>query len=182
MKIRILVILLLVITSLSPTHSQDANSEASFDVPVTFATLGGSAPSAEVGRELKIDPAQASKQVSDLLLQALQDLGFAIESPPLSLTTFLEPDQQWQSDTVELSAKKVQAYNQEALHPLPSGSIYAVRYSGRYLYVTSALRMVLSISLLQRSQLGGFKEVSFNFSRQFFVTQLEDAVKAQLKK
>ncbi|UVK80622.1 hypothetical protein LOY46_13555 [Pseudomonas sichuanensis] len=180
MASHLLITILLALSFVPEGQAQEAATESSFDVPIAFATLGDSPPIPEVATTLIIKPADADQQVSDLLLNALQSLGFAIESPQLTLESYLEENQQWQSSQVELTPSELQAYNLVAPQPLPSGSVYAVRYSGRYAFVKSALRMVLSITLMQRSQLGEFKEVNFGFSRQFFVTRLEAAVKAQV--
>jgi hypothetical protein len=170
---------------LSNGNAIAAGDDLQFDIPVRFATLDADASQAESGSSLLIsDLADADKQISSILLQALQTLGFAIESPKLDLNTFLAQDQQWRSTAVQLSPKDVHDYNNFAQtpQPLPPDRIYAVRYSGRYQFVSSALRMILSISLQERSQLGPLRDVSFSYSQRFFVMRLEDSVKAQVAK
>lgn len=166
-------------------YATAAGEENQFDIPVKFATLDADSSKAQSGSYLLIpDMGDADKQISNLLLQALQALGFGIESPKLDPNTFLEKDKEWTSTAVQLSAAEVQDYNNfsQTPQPLPPGRIYAVRYSGRYQFVSSALRMILTVSLQERSQLGPLRDVSFSYSPRFFVMRLENSVKEQVAK
>jgi hypothetical protein len=155
--------------------------ESQFEIPITYKTLGPSSAPPAVGTSLVIaDLKTADKQVSTILLFALQSLGYSIESPKLDPNTFLQPDQDWQTSAVDLTDSVVKSYQTASGSTLPSGNVYAVRYSGKYVFDPGVLKMVLTISLMERSQLGRLHDVNFQFSRQFFVARLEDAVKAQL--
>ncbi|MGQ0510528.1 MAG: hypothetical protein ACT4P9_07920 [Betaproteobacteria bacterium] len=162
-------------------HDKRADAALEFRIPLVVETLSAN-PKPELGVAIIVpDLANANKQVSNLLLQALQSMGFAIVSPKLDLRVFLMPEQQWHTSIVELSAPELAAYGKAApTIPLPSGRIYAVQYSGRYAYAEGALRIILSVNLMERSRLGPFRETTFPYSRGFFKDRLEQSVKAQL--
>ncbi len=150
-------------------------------IPLRFATLG--TPTPEVGVAIVVsNVAEADKQISTILLKGLQDLGLQIESPKLDLKSFLLPGKEWTSSAFELNDDWIKGYNAAAPSPLPAGRVYAVKFVGRYEYAPANLRIALAVELLERSQLGPFRNVRFAYSGRYFADRLERSIRSELVK
>lgn len=183
MRKKLVTLVLLSLLSIT-CRSQDASvaNPVQIQIPLRFETLGTESPPPQVGAAIVVSNlANADKQISTVLLRGLQNLGLLIESPKLDLTQFLEPNQEWRSSTLELNTGWINGHDAyEGAPVLPTGRIYAVQYAGRYQYAPAVLRIVLTITLFERSRLGPLRKVSFAYSDRYFAERLERSIQSQL--
>lgn len=162
------------------SRAHAGEGEVEFTIPLTVATRDPAA-GGQVGKSILLkDPANADRQISMILLRGLQAIGLVIEAPPLNLETFIEPRQVWRTRVTELGADWIAAHNRASNgERLRADRIYAVQYTGSYLYAGTALRMVLAISLFERSALGPLRPSTAAYSARFFADALEHSILAQ---
>jgi hypothetical protein len=164
-------------------HGRACADDVLVDIPLRFATLGSAPVDTQVGKSIVVtDLARADREISTVLLNGLQDMGLAIEAPPLNLDGFLAEKVAWRTSKRELPPNWIADHNASGAGALPGKRIYAVQYLGQYQYNGPTLRLVLTVWLFERSRFGAFQRTTVPYSSQFFADRLERAILARLTK
>ncbi|MBO9408637.1 hypothetical protein J7399_14460 [Shimia sp. R9_1] len=118
--------------------------------------------------------------VSEVLIQALQDLELGIEVPNLNETKYILPNESWATSVRLLTPDLIAAHNAEsAVGKLPMDRIYGLRYVGRYYSSEDFVNFRISSELYSR----GAGESAFttpfrsnDYSGNFFLDIFESSV------
>jgi hypothetical protein len=155
----------------------------SSDLAVGFAYKGiGVGPQALAGM-IVLERGMESRVASRAIIDAVQSLQLAFREPAsVGLDTLLPPGKSWTTDVLPIERASIVAYNESATPrmAIPADRLYGVQYIGVYAIVDRELRFNIAAKLFQRGAASAERPYSRDYSGDWFVAQLRDAIRAKL--
>lgn len=153
------------------------------DLTVKFAYRGiGVGPTALAGA-IELERGTESHVASRAIINAVQSLEFGFLEPVTpSLDTLLPPGKLWTTDVLPIERAAIDAYNKgvSAQLTVPINREYGLQYMGEYAIVDRELRFNIAAKLFQKGASGNRHPYTRDYSGDYFIHQLKDAIRAAL--